>query len=74
LRIGIVNVGMMSRRCGEVIEMVARRHLDFCCLQETRWRGGSARKIIGCTGGRYKFLWAECAEGMADVGFSVADK
>ena len=23
-------------------DMVARRRLDFCCLQETRWKGGSA--------------------------------
>ena len=29
--------------------MIARRRLDFCCLQETRWKGGSA-KIIGSEG------------------------
>jgi len=42
LRIGSVNVGTMSGRCLEIDEMLLRRHLDFRCLQETRWRGSSA--------------------------------
>jgi len=29
---------------------------------------------MGCAGGRYKFLWAGCAEGAAGVGFLVAEK
>jgi len=37
LRIGIVNVGTMSGRDGEVIDMLERRKIDICCLQETRW-------------------------------------
>jgi len=69
----MVNVGTISRRCGEVIEMAAWHRLDFCCLQEMRWRGGSAR-TMGCAGGRYKFRWAGCAEGVAGVGFLVAEK
>jgi len=55
LRIGTVNVGSMSRRSGEVAEMAGRRNLDFCCLQETRWKGGSAR-MIGGEGARFKFF------------------
>src|SRR5260221_3375716 len=56
LRIGTVNVGSLSRRSGEVAEMVSRRCLDFCCLQETRWKGGGAR-TIGSEGARYKLFW-----------------
>ena len=41
LRIGTLNVGSMKGRSGEVADMAARRRLDFCCLQETRWKGGS---------------------------------
>src|SRR5260221_12351438 len=55
LRIGTVNVGSLSRRSGEVAEMVSRRCLDFCCLQETRWKGGGAR-TIGSEGARYKLF------------------
>ena len=29
----------MRDREGEVMEMAASRHLDFCCLQETGWKG-----------------------------------
>ena len=38
-RIGSVNVSTMKRKEGEVVDRAARRHLDFCCLQETGWKG-----------------------------------
>ena len=49
IRVGTVNVGTMSGRGSEVVEMLTRRKVDICCVQETRWRGGSARKIEGKT-------------------------
>src|SRR5271157_5364162 len=73
LRIGTLNVGSMKGRSGEVADMAARRKLDFCCLQETRWKGGSARSL-GKEGAMYKFLWAGCEEGLAGVGILVAEK
>jgi len=39
LRVGTVNVGTMVNRSDYVAEMVGRRKLDFCCLQETKWKG-----------------------------------
>ena len=57
----------------EVVEMVARRNLDFCCLQETKWKGEGARSIEG--GGRkYKFFWKGCKDGVSGVGVLVAEK
>ena len=56
LRIGSVNVGSMTGRSGEVADMAARRRLDFCCLQETKWKGGQSR-WLGNEGARYKFYW-----------------
>ena len=44
---GTVNVGTRSGRANEIAEMLTRRKVDLCCLQETRWRGGSARLIKG---------------------------
>ena len=73
LRIGTLNVGSMKGRSGEVADMVARRRLDFCCLQETRWKAGSARSL-GKEGAMYKFLWAGCEEELAGVGILVAEK
>ena len=45
LRIGSVNVGSLRGKDGEVVNMAVKGHLDFCCLQETRWRGEGARKM-----------------------------
>ena len=39
LRVDSLNVGTMSGRDGELADMAGRRGLDFCCFQETRWRG-----------------------------------
>ena len=69
VRVGSANVGTMRGREGEVVEMVGRRRLNFCCLQETRWRGGSARKLGG-----YKFYWQGCEEGTAGVGMLVKEE
>ena len=69
LRVGSVNVGTMRGREGEVVEMAASRHLDFCCLQETGWKGEGARKL-----GRYKFFWMGREEGYHGVGVLVAEE
>jgi hypothetical protein len=67
MRIGTVNVGTMSRREGEVSDMLERRGIDICCLQETRWKGGSARMLGG-----YKFYWVGGKDGLHGVGLMVA--
>ena len=50
------NVGSMTGRSGEVVETLARRRVDICCVQETRWKGGSARMVTGKSC-KYKILW-----------------
>ena len=45
LRVGTVNVGTMHGRSAEVSVLLEQRKIDFCCLQETRWKGGSAKQI-----------------------------
>ena len=41
-----MNVGTMRGREGEVVEMAANRHLDFCCFQETGWKEPGGKKVI----------------------------
>ena len=53
--------------------MAGRRRLDFCCVQETRWKGGSARMLVG-EGFCYKFYWMGCEEGVSGVGVLVAER
>ena len=73
LRIATWNVGTMSGRAGEVVETLERRKIDICCVQETRWRGGSARMITGKEN-RYKFFWIGDASGFGGVGVLVVEK
>src|SRR5277367_4673567 len=55
-------------------DVSARRRLDFCCLQETRWKGGSAKMLEGRDGARYKFFWSGSEEGVSGVGILVAER
>ena len=50
------NIGTMRGRSSEIVETITRRTIDLCCVQEVRWRGASARHIIG-KDSRYKFFW-----------------
>ena len=72
-RVGTLNVGTMKGRAHEITETVAPSNIELCCLQETRWRGGSARKIMGkdCT---YKFFWSGDSSGIGGVGILLAEK
>ena len=42
-------------------------------MQETRWKGGSARNI-GWDDGWYKFFWVGCEDGVAGVCVLVAER
>jgi exonuclease III len=64
----------MTSRSEEVADIAARRRLDFCCLQETRWKGGSARMLEGRGGARFKFFWSGSESGSAGVGMLIADR
>src|SRR2546426_7250230 len=54
LTIGNVNEGSMSGREGEVIDMMKRRRIDICCLQETRWTGSGEEEIGGSSSPLYE--------------------
>jgi len=59
-RVGSANVGSLKRRGAEVADMLARRGVDVCALQEVRWKGGegTARYLHGGVG-KYKLYWKE---------------
>src|SRR5207248_1554268 len=74
LRLVSINVGTMVRRSGEVTEMIGRRQLDFCCLQETKWKSGQVKILDGGEGRRYNFFYKGCNEGTSGVGIMIAEK
>ena len=67
LRIASLNVGTMCGNASEIVETLARRRIEICAVQETRWRGCSTRMITGkhC---RYKFLWSGDKSSFGSVG------
>jgi hypothetical protein len=58
LRMGSVNVDTMSGRAAEVVEMMDRRRLDFCCLQETRWQAGGTTVFEMMKDRKVKLFWS----------------
>ena len=73
LRFASLNVGTMRGRASEVVETLTRRRIDICCVQESRWKGGSARFISG-KDSRFKFFWSGEENGLGGVGILIAEK
>ena len=48
-------------------------HMNICCMQESRWRGESSRKIAR-RNLYFKFFWKENNFGTGGVGVLVAEK
>ena len=72
LRMGTWNVGSMSRRSGEIVDVMMRRKIELCCLQETRWKGGSA-KWMGKAGSRFKFFWKGSDVAVGGIGIMMCE-
>ena len=60
------NVGTMLGKTSEVVETVGRRHIDICCIQESGWKGFSAR-LVSVKGVKYKFTWSGDNSGFGGV-------
>ena len=48
VRAAIWNVSSMVDRSAEVVDALHKRKIDFCCVQEARWKGESARMLGSC--------------------------
>ena len=73
MRTATWNVSSMVSRSGEVVDALHRRKIDFCCAQETRWKGESAM-MLGANGRIYKFFWQGCNKGTAGVSVFLAER
>ena len=52
VKVGTLNVGTMTGKGMEIVDMMGRRNVNILCVQETRWKGEKARNI----GNGYK-MW-----------------
>ena len=58
----------MRGKASEVVEKIGRKRIDICCVQESRWKGFSARLISGF---KYKFIWIRDNLGFGGVSVLV---
>ncbi|XP_063587803.1 uncharacterized protein LOC134765045 [Penaeus indicus] len=70
IRIGTLNVGKMTGKSRELVDMIERRKLDILCVQETRWKGSKAREL----GAGYKLFYHGEVSGRNGVGVVVEEK
>ena len=80
-RVGTVNVESMMKRSGEVSDMLCRRKVDVCGLQEVRFKNEGVRfknEGVKFSQGRqkmrYKMFWKGGKEGQNGVGIAVQER
>ena len=44
-RFGTWNIGTLKGRSGEVCEVLHRRKVKVCCIQDVRWKGEGSRAL-----------------------------
>ena len=74
MRIGSLNIGTMREREAELVDVMYRRRLDICCVQETRWAAGGATLLEIREEKRYKFYWSGCDDRSGGVGIMIAEE
>ena len=70
VKVCTVNVGSLVGRGREIVEMLARRKIDVCCLQEVRYKNEGV-KTIGSNDEKYKLWWAGNEQKTSGVGIMV---
>ena len=70
VKVCTVNVGSLVGRGREVVEMLARRNIDVCCLQEVRYKGAGTRSI-GTNEEKFKLWYAGNENKTNGVGIMV---
>ena len=45
IRLATWNIGTLTSKTMELVDVMRRRKINIACLQETKWRGGKAREL-----------------------------
>ena len=73
VRVGMWNLRSLSGMGEEVCEVLRKRMIDVCCLQEERWRGQGVR-MLGIKGRGYRLWWSGKGDGVGGVGVMVKEE
>jgi len=47
IRVGSWNVGSLTGKLREIVDIAVRRHVHILCVQETKWKGQKAKEVEG---------------------------
>ena len=53
MKLASLNVGSMTGRSGEIVQLMRKKSMHVLCVQETKWKGSKAKEI----GAGYKFYY-----------------
>ena len=70
VKVCTVNVGTLRGRSRELVDMLARRNIDICCIQEARYRNEGST-VLGDGEQKYKFWYKGNSEGTNGVGVLI---
>ena len=70
IRVCTVNIGTLLGKRREVVEMLARRRVDICCIQEVRYKN-QGTTAFGSNEEKYKFWYHGNKDGTNGVGILV---
>jgi exonuclease III len=70
IKVCTVNVGTMVGKGREVLDMLHRRKVYVCCVQEVRYKGSGATTVGGGEE-KYKFWYIRNKDGRGGVGIFV---
>ena len=70
IRVCTVNIGTLVGKRREVVEMLARRRVDICCIQEVRYKN-QGTTAFGSNEEKYKFWYNGNKDGTNGVGLLV---
>ena len=67
VRIGTWNIGTMTGRGREIVDVMERRRVKALCVQETKWKGNCSRQLSR----RYKLIYTRESTKINGVGIIV---
>jgi exonuclease III len=68
IRLGSSNVGSLTDKLRELVDIAIRRHVNILCIQETKWTGQKAKEVEN-TG--FKFWYTEKERSKNGVGILI---
>ena len=66
IQVRTMNVGSMVKRSGVVSDMLCRRKVDVCALQEVRFKKEGVKFLQGGQKTRYKMFWKGGKDGLIE--------